>query len=80
MHLLGYLCRWLIRVPQLYFDARDQGSVYPVLGSGSAGLTDDGAQVTLRETQSVGIVAYLVMFYTMLTRQLDKAVEDGLLT
>lgn len=79
MHLLGYLCRWLIRVPQLYFDARDQGSVYPVLGGGSAGLTDNGAEVTLRKAQTIGVVAYLVMLGTMLTRQLDKAVEDSLL-
>lgn len=79
MHLLGYLCRWFIRVPQLYFDACDQGTVYPVLGCGSAGLTDNGTEVTLRETQTIGVVAYLVMLGTMLTRQLDKAIEDGLL-
>ena len=79
MHLLGYLCRWFIRVSQFYFDACNQGSVYPVLGCGSAGLTDNGTEVTLRETQTIGVVAYLVMLYTMLTRQLDKAIEDGLL-
>ena len=50
MHLLGYLCRWFIRVSQLYFDACNQGTVYPVLGCGSAGLTDNGTEVTLRET------------------------------
>ena len=79
MHLLGNLCRWLICMPQLYFDACNQGTVYPVLACGFAGLTDNGTEVTLRETQTIGIVAYLVMLYTMLTRQLDKAIEDGLL-
>ena len=71
-------CR-LVRVAQFYFDAGDEGAVYPVFGCGSAGLSDDCAQVSLSEAHAFGIVAYLVMLGTMLCDQLKEAVEDGLL-
>ena len=61
------------------FYTRDEGTVYPVFGNGTAGLADDGAQVSLCETHAPGIVAYLVMFGTMLGDQLEEAVEEGLL-
>ena len=78
MHLLGYLrCRF-IRVAQFYFYAGDKGTVYPVLGGGAAGLADNGAEVTLGEAKTVGIVAYLMVLCTVLARQLDETVEDGL--
>ena len=79
MHLFSYLNGSLVSMTQLYFDACDEGTVYPVLGGGAASLADDGAEVALGETQTVGIVTYLVMLCTMLACQLDKAVEDGLL-
>ena len=79
MHLLSYLCRRFVRVAQFYFDASNEGTVYPVFGGGAAGLADDGGQVALGETHALGIVAYLVMLGTMLCDQLEKAVEDGLL-
>ena len=79
MHLLSYLCRRLVCVAQFYFDAGNEGAVYPVLGGGGAGLADDGSQVALGETHALGIVAYLVMLGTMLGDQLKEAVEDGLL-
>ena len=79
MHLLSYLCRRFVRVAQFYFDASDEGTVYPVFGGGATGLTDDGGQVALGEAHTVGIVAYLVMLGTMQGDQLDKAIEDGLL-
>ena len=79
MHLLGYLRRRLVSVAQFYFDAGDESTVYPVFGGSTAGLADDGAQVALSEAHAVGIVAYLVMFGTMLGDQLEEAIEDGLL-
>ena len=79
MHLLSYLRRRFVRVAQFYFDAGDEGTVYPVFGGGAAGLSDDGAQVSLSEAHAVGIVAYLVMLGTMLGDQLEESVEDGLL-
>ena len=79
MHFIGYLCRRLVCVLQFYFDADDEGTVYPVFGGGAAGLSDDGAQVSLSEAHAVGIVAYLVLFGTMLGDQLKETVEDGLL-
>ena len=78
MHLLGYLrCRFVC-VAQFYFNAGDEGTVYPVFGGGAAGLSDDGAQVSLSEAHAVGIVAYLVMLGTMLGDQLEETVENGL--
>ena len=79
MHLLRNLCRRLVCVAQFYFDACDEGTVYPVFGGGVAGLADDGAQVALGEAHTVGIVAYLVLFGTMLCDQLKETVEDSLL-
>ena len=80
MHLLSYLRRRLVRVAQFYFDAGDEGTVYPVFSGGAAGLADDGGQVALGEAHTLGIVAYLVLFGTMLGDQLKETVEDGLLT
>ena len=79
MHLLSYLRRRLVCVAQFYFDAGDEGTVYPVLGGGAAGLADDGGQVALGEAHTFGIVAYLVLFGTMLGDQLKETVEDSLL-
>ena len=80
MRLLGYLRRGFICVAQFYFDAGDERAVYPVFGGRTAGLADDGAQVALSETHTLGIVTYLMMFGTMLGDQLEEAIEDGLLT
>ena len=80
MHLIGNLRCRLVRVAQFYFDAGDEGTVYPVLGGGAAGLADDSGQVALSEAHTLGIVAYLVLFGTMLGDQLEETVEDGLLT
>ena len=79
MHLIGNLRCRLVRVAQFYFDASDEGTVYPVFGGGSAGLADDCAQVSLSETHAFGIVANLMMFGTVLGDQLKETVEDGLL-
>ena len=79
MHLLSYLCRRFVRVAQFYFDASDEGTVYPVFGGGAAGLADDSGQVALSEAHTLGIVAYLVLFGTMLGDQLKETVEDSLL-
>ena len=78
MHLIGYLRCRLVCVAQFYFYAGDEGTVYPVFGGGAAGLSDDGAQVSLSEAHAVGIVAYLVMLGTMLGDQLEETVENGL--
>ena len=75
MHLLGYLRRWFVRVAQFYFYAGDEGAVY----RGAAGLADNGAEVTLGEAKTVGIVAYLMVLCTVLACQLDETIEDGLL-
>ena len=70
VHLMGYLrCRFIC-VTQFNFDACDECAVYPVLGSGTAGLAYNSAQVALSETHAVGIIAYLVMLGTMLGDQL----------
>ena len=79
VHLLSYLCRRFVRVAQFYFDACDEGTVYPVFGGGAAGLADDSGQVALSEAHTLGIVAYLVLFGTMLGDQLKETVEDSLL-
>ena len=79
MRLLGYLHRGFICVAQFYFDAGDERAVYPVFGGRTAGLTDDGGQVALGEAHTVSIVAYLVLFGTMLGDQLKETVEDSLL-
>ena len=79
VHLLGYLRRRLVSVAQFYFDAGDEGTVYPVFGGGAAGLADDGAQVALGEAHALGIVAYLVVLGAVLADELDEAVEDSLL-
>ena len=79
VHLLSYLCRRFVRVAQFYFDASDEGTVYPVFGGGAAGLADDSGQVALGEAHTLGIVAYLVLFGTMLGDQLEETVEDSLL-
>ena len=79
MHLLSYLCRRFVRVAQFYFDASDEGTVYPVFGGGAAGLADNGAQVSFGEAHVLGIVANLMMFGTVLGDQLEESVEDGLL-
>ena len=79
MHLISNLCRRFIRVAQFYFDAGDESTVYPVFGGSAAGFADDGAQVALGEAHTLGIVAYLVLFGTMLGDQLKETVEDSLL-
>ena len=79
MHLVGNLCCRLISVVQFYFNTRDEGTVNPVFGGGAACLADDGAQVALGEAHALGIVAYLMMFGTVLGNQLEEAVEDSLL-
>ena len=79
MHLIGNLRCRLVRVAQFYFDACDEGTVYPVFGGGATGLTDDGTQVAFGEAHTFGIVAYLMMLGTMLGDQLEETVEDGLL-
>ena len=76
---ISYLCRRFVRVAQFYFDASDEGTVYPVFGGGAAGLSDDSGQVALSEAHTLGIVAYLVLFGTMLGDQLEETVEDSLL-
>ena len=80
MHLIGNLCCRFIRVAQFYFYTRDEGTVNPVFGCDAACLADNGAQVALREAHPLGIVAYLVLFGTMLGDQLKETVEDSLLT
>ena len=78
MHLFGYLRCRLICVAQFYFDSGDEGTVNPVFGGSATGLADDGAQVALGETHTVGIVAYLMMLGTVLGNQLEKSVEYAL--
>ena len=80
MHLLRNLRCRLVRVAQFYFDASDEGTVYPVFGGGAAGLADDSGQVALSGAHTLGIVADLVLFGTMLGDQLKEPVEDSLLS
>ena len=80
MEFIGNLCCTLISVAQSYFDAGDEGEVYPVLSGCAAGLTYHGAQIVLGEAQPVGIVSQLVLLVALLIYQLEEAVEDGLFT
>ena len=79
MHLIGYLRCQLVCVAQFYFDAGDEGTVYPFFGGGAAGLADNGVQVAFGEAHVLGIVANLMMFGTVLSDQMEEAVEDSLL-
>ena len=79
MQFLTYLHYALVAVTKHYLCLCDKGTVYPVLGGGAAGLADDGGQVALGEAHTVSIVAYLVLFGTMLGDQLKETVEDSLL-
>ena len=79
MHLIGYLRCQLVCVAQFYFDAGDEGTVYPFFGGGTAGLADHGAQVALREAHPLGIVAYLMLLGTVLGYQLEETIEDSVL-
>ena len=79
MHLLGNLRCTLVGVAQFYFDACDEGPVYPVFGGSAASFADDGAQVALGEAHALGIVANLVMFDAVLGYQLEETIEDSLL-
>ena len=54
MHLIGYLRCRLVCVVQFYFDASDEGTVYPVFCCGAAGLADNGAQVSFGEAHVLG--------------------------
>ena len=65
---------------QFNFDAGDERTVYPFLGGDSAGLADDSAQIALRQTEAVGVIADLVLFMTVLVDELDKTVKNGLFT
>ncbi len=76
MHLIGNLRCRLVRVAQFYFDACDEGTVYPVFGCGAAGLSDDGAQVSLSEAHAVGIVDYLVMLIVISNLFYSNALDD----
>ena len=78
MEIIGNLRCTLFGVAQFYFDAGDEGTVYPVLGGSAAGLAYNGAEVTLGEAKTVSIVAYLVVLHAVLACQLDETIEDGL--
>ena len=51
----------MVAVTEENFGLGDEGTVDPVLGSGAAGLTDDGAKVTFRQAHAVGIIGNLVV-------------------
>ena len=68
----------VVTVSEENFGLGDEGAVDPLLGSGAAGLVDDGTKVTLGEAHAVGVVADLVLLTAVLVNELDKAVEDGL--
>ena len=65
---------------QLYLYAHHYGAVYPLLGGDAACLPHYGTQVTLRETQTLGIVVYMVVLSAVQVGKLYKTVKDGLLT
>ena len=65
VQFFGNLGDGLIGVHQLNLDACDKGAVYPFLGGDTAGLADDGAQITLCQTHALSVVPYLVLFGTV---------------
>ena len=79
MQFVGNLGNGLTRVHEFYLDTGNEGTVYPFLGRNTAGLADDGTQITLCETHPISVVTYLVLFGTVLVDELDKTVENGLL-
>ena len=64
---------------QLNLNMLHEGTVNPLLGGGAAGLTDNGAEVTLGEAHLVGIEADVMLACSMQIDKADEAVEDGLL-
>ncbi len=79
IEFLGNLEDTFATVAQLYFGLSDEGTVNPILSGDTSGLTNDCAEVTLSEAHAIGIVAYPVLFVTVLVDELNEAVEDGLL-
>ena len=78
--IIGNVGNALVGVKQFHLDTDNEGTVYPFLGGDATGLTDDGAQIALREADALGVVVELAVLGTMLVHQLNEAVEDGLLT
>ena len=60
----------LVGVHEFHFDSGDEG----------AGLSDYGAKIAVGEAEAIGIIADLVLFGTVLIDELNKLVENGLLT
>ena len=69
----------MVAVTEENFGLGDEGTINPILGGGAAGLTDDGAKVTLGEAHAVGVIGDLVMLAAVLVDELNEAVENGLL-
>ena len=70
----------LVGVHEFHFDTGDEGAVNPFFGGDTAGLTDYGAKIAVGEAEAIGIIADLVLFGTVLIDELNKPVENGLLT
>lgn len=64
--IIGNVGNALVGVKQFYLNAGNEGTVYPFLGGDAAGLTDDGAQIALREADALGIVVELTVLGAML--------------
>ncbi len=80
MQFLGNQRHGFVGMEQLLFGVSDERPVNPFLGSDATRLPHHGAEVTLRETHTVGIIGYLVLLTAMLIDQTDETVEDGLFT
>ena len=72
VQFVGNLGDGLTGVHKFHFDAGDEGTVDPLFGCDAARLADNGAKIALGETHAVGIVAYLMLFGTVLVHKLIK--------
>ena len=64
--IIGNVGNALVGVKQFCLDTGNKGTVYPFLGGDATGLTDDGAQIALREADALGIVVELTVLGAML--------------
>ena len=63
---------------QFNLDVFDEGAINPFFCGGTAGLTDNGAEIALCEAHLVGIETDLVLVSSVLVDEIYKAIEDGL--
>ena len=80
MQLIGELCDGDVAMFQGYLSLIDDSTVDPLLGSRSTGLSDKGAQISLCDTQAIGIIVESVPVCTIHIHQIYKPLKHPLLS